>query len=137
VIWLHKESPWLGRGFVLAVKEGYADEFSRELAGRGFDVTMMRCGAGDDLHAEIAHAFRFPDYYGMNWDAFNECIAETVLPSRYALMWRDAGGFAAANPKLHAEASFKLLGAFDRLPETQAILVITGQGATFHGPTSA
>jgi RNAse (barnase) inhibitor barstar len=28
----------------------------------------------------IAEAFGFPDYYGRNWDAFDECIRDVELP---------------------------------------------------------
>jgi ribonuclease inhibitor len=29
-----------------------------------------------ELHAVLARALGFPDYYGKNWDAFNECIRD-------------------------------------------------------------
>ena len=32
------------------------------------------------LHALLAEAFQFPDYYGQNWDAFDECIRDVELP---------------------------------------------------------
>ena len=32
----------------------------------------------EELHALLADAFGFPDYYGMNWDAFDECIRDFV-----------------------------------------------------------
>jgi hypothetical protein len=28
------------------------------------------------LHAMLAAALGFPDYYGMNWNAFDECISD-------------------------------------------------------------
>lgn len=28
------------------------------------------------LHEALAAALGFPDYYGMNWDAFDECISD-------------------------------------------------------------
>lgn len=31
----------------------------------------------DALHTAMAFAFGFPEYYGRNWDAFDECISET------------------------------------------------------------
>jgi RNAse (barnase) inhibitor barstar len=30
----------------------------------------------EELHSLIAEAFGFPDYYGRNWDAFDECIRD-------------------------------------------------------------
>lgn len=32
----------------------------------------------EELHALLAEKFDFPDYYGMNWDAFDECIRDFV-----------------------------------------------------------
>jgi ribonuclease inhibitor len=29
-----------------------------------------------ELHAVLARALGFPDYYGKNWDAFDECIRD-------------------------------------------------------------
>ena len=34
----------------------------------------------DELHSTIADALGFPDYYGKNWDAFDECIRDVSLP---------------------------------------------------------
>ena len=137
MIWLKQEFPWLGPGFVQAVAERYADQFSSALARLGFSVKTMRCGAGDDLHAELAKVLNFPDYYGKNWDAFDECVAEVTFATPFALVWRDAGGYAAENPKLFAEASFMLNDAFHKRPDVQAILVITGDGGTFRAPAEA
>lgn len=35
--------------------------------------------AREELHAHIAQDYGFPDCYGSNWDAFDECIRD-VLP---------------------------------------------------------
>ena len=32
----------------------------------------------EELHALLAEKFGFPDYCGMNWDAFDECIRDFV-----------------------------------------------------------
>jgi RNAse (barnase) inhibitor barstar len=39
----------------------------------------------DDLYDEFAAAFQFPDYFGENWDAFDECLAD--------LEWLPAAGY--------------------------------------------
>lgn len=38
------------------------------------DLTNVR--STDQLHDLLASFFGFPDYYGRNWDAFDECIAD-------------------------------------------------------------
>lgn len=34
----------------------------------------------ETLHETISKMLNFPGYYGMNWDAFDECIRDTTLP---------------------------------------------------------
>ena len=34
----------------------------------------------EELHTLLARAFRFPNYYGRNWDAFDECIRDVPVP---------------------------------------------------------
>jgi ribonuclease inhibitor len=33
------------------------------------------------LHELLFNTFSFPDYYGNNWDAFNECIRDIPKPA--------------------------------------------------------
>ena len=35
--------------------------------------------SSEALHAALASAFFFPEYYGKNWDAFDECLADSGL----------------------------------------------------------
>ena len=48
---------------------------SERLSVDGAPVTTR-----EELHALLSDAFRFPDYYGRNWDAFDECIRDVALP---------------------------------------------------------
>jgi RNAse (barnase) inhibitor barstar len=32
-----------------------------------------------ELHKYLSKIFKFPDYYGRNWDAFDECIQDYIL----------------------------------------------------------
>jgi ribonuclease inhibitor len=35
-----------------------------------------------EMHERIAAALSFPGYYGQNWDAFDECMAELETPPK-------------------------------------------------------
>lgn len=43
-------------------------------------VRGERCRNRTDLFVEWSHSLHFPDYFGRNWDAFQECLEE--LPVR-------------------------------------------------------
>jgi ribonuclease inhibitor len=45
-----------------------------------YSVDLSGVKSRDDLHNLIAQVFSFPDYYGRNWDAFDECIADIGRP---------------------------------------------------------
>ena len=44
-----------------------------------YTVDLNGITSPEGLHEELARAFSFPEYYGRNWDAFDECIAEVKL----------------------------------------------------------
>lgn len=48
--------------------EGRAGECVWQIDGR-------ECTTRDALFAEFSKQLRFPDYFGKNWDAFDECIS--------------------------------------------------------------
>lgn len=52
-----------------------------------FTITLDLAGCGDkgELLRRMAEAFEFPAYFGHNWDALDECLAD--------LAWLDAQGF--------------------------------------------
>ena len=39
-------------------------------------VRGKRCGSLGGLFREVSAAFRFPSYFGMNWDALDECLCD-------------------------------------------------------------
>ncbi len=60
---------------------GLLDETTAWLAGHGYQVTRMdaaRWSTEDDLHGGIAAALAFPDYYGRNLNALNDCMRDVV-----------------------------------------------------------
>jgi RNAse (barnase) inhibitor barstar len=84
------------------VEDGVAD-----LEGLGFQVVRLdgtRITNRESFHSEVADVFKFPDYYGRNWDAFDECFGELEMPSHLAVVWADADYLAAGDLKTFAEA---------------------------------
>jgi RNAse (barnase) inhibitor barstar len=47
-------------------------------------IDLAGCTGKDDLLRRLADAFAFPDYFGNNWDALDDCLAD--------LAWLDAQG---------------------------------------------
>ena len=63
----------------------------------GFVLKIIKgrhCKTPANLFAEFAQALRFPDYFGHNWDALEECLADLEwLPAKgYILLITDAEG---------------------------------------------
>lgn len=62
---------------------------------RGFVLRVMRggkCRKTPALFAEMANVLAFPDYFGHNWDALEECLADLEwLPGKgYVLLFTSA-----------------------------------------------
>jgi RNAse (barnase) inhibitor barstar len=55
-------------------------------------VRGRRCRNAAGLFAELAKVMEFPDYFGHNWDALEECLADLEwLPAKgYVLVFTDA-----------------------------------------------
>lgn len=51
--------------------------------GSVFEINFCNIKTDADLFTEIAKAFSFPDYFGFNWGAFDECLRD--------LDWLDLG----------------------------------------------
>ncbi len=62
-------------------------------------VRGTKCRYTAGLFSEFATAMDFPDYFGHNWDAFDECLREVdgdvvLLVHDAASLWRDAPSVA-------------------------------------------
>ena len=55
----------------------------------------------DDLYDEFAAALQFPEYFGENWDAFDECLADLEwLPApAYVLLISNAVEVLSGEPE--------------------------------------
>ena len=60
-----------------------------------FDIQGSSIATEEDLFFAIAKELRFPEYFGKNWDALDECLSDMQwLPSKgYVLFVRDAEQF--------------------------------------------
>ncbi|MFB9067130.1 barstar family protein [Pseudofulvimonas gallinarii] len=80
-------------------------------AARGLDFATVRldladCRRSDDLFARMAAVFRFPEWFGDNWDALADCLADLSwwLARGYVLVIGNSGAFREADP-----ASWRML----------------------------
>lgn len=86
-------------------REGPAED---ELTARKIGLIRLDAGsisdAGELLDA-LAVGFSFPDYFGRNWDALEECLRDlSWLPAEgYVLVVRAAEGLWQRNPRLPAK----------------------------------
>lgn len=63
----------------------------------------------EELHVLLEEAFHFPDYYGRNWDAFDECIRTVELPRQIEII--GLGAMALRLPR-EAELMRKCIAEF-------------------------
>lgn len=57
------------------------EETSAWLAEHGYQITVLDASswsAEADLHRDVAQALSFPDYYGRNLNALNDCLRDVV-----------------------------------------------------------
>lgn len=147
-VWMRQAVPWLGRGFIHCVHEEATAALREDLDRLGFtEVTLdgARMTDAESFHAEAMRAFRFPDYYGRNWDAFDECFGEIEFTHPTALTWTSADRLAAADLKTFAEAIAVFRSFRDKFAKrdadsvevaqpVQIELFLTGHGAAFRRP---
>ena len=64
-----------------------------------FDCSSWR--SEEDMHEALASGLKFPDYYGRNLDALNDCIGHLEIPeeSGRVLIFHRYDAFAAAFPR--------------------------------------
>jgi RNAse (barnase) inhibitor barstar len=83
--------PWT---VLLVLREGLRAESTVKVPdGFLFKVGRGRkCRTTAGLFAELAEVLEFPDYFGHNWDALEECLADLEwLPAKgYVLVFTDA-----------------------------------------------
>lgn len=77
------------------VPEDRCGELAATLRSMGFfvgEVDGVGITSQDDLLSEIGAVLGFPDYYGANWDALNDCAGGLAScgKARVAIVWHDS-----------------------------------------------
>ena len=86
------KAPWTS--LLMVPAEQRAESLVRPLTGLALKVIKGRhCKTPANLFAEFARALEFPDYFGHNWDALEECLADLEwLPAKgYIVLITEAG----------------------------------------------
>jgi RNAse (barnase) inhibitor barstar len=76
-----------------------------QLRGEGYQIDEFDCTrwlTESDFHADVAVRLAFPDYYGRNLDAFNDCIGEIEVPDSggRAIVFRRFDLFVQRQPRM-------------------------------------
>jgi RNAse (barnase) inhibitor barstar len=79
---------------------------ARALGFARLDVDLRGCADKAGFLARIATALRFPDWFGQNWDALADCLADlSWLPAPgYVVVLEGIGDFRRAAPDAFATA---------------------------------
>jgi len=90
-------------------------ELRKPAAALGFDFTLVDLrGAADkeSFLGTVASALEFPDYFGTNWDALNDCLTDMSWKQAtgYVLFFVGFQSFAEA-AKAEATVAIRILGA--------------------------
>ena len=103
------KAPWTS---LLVVEPGQRAE-SLVHAPDGYALKVIKgvkCQTADGLLTECAHVLDFPDYFGHNWDALEECLADLEwLPAKgYILLITDAA-HVLPDDETHYETFLEIL----------------------------
>ncbi|NNG18547.1 barstar family protein [Naumannella sp. ID2617S] len=95
-----------------------------QLRRTGWRIGELHSGRDTGVRAlltEIGRVLEFPDYYGRNLDALDECLADLPVPS--VLVWSGWQGFAVSEPRVWA-VLLELWTARAEHPPAFAVLLV-------------
>lgn len=81
-------------------KNGVLNQFISGISNEGFDIYNFDCSewGAKNYHTDLAATLDFPDHYGKNLDAFNDCLSDVVPKnSGIVLVFKNYDSFAEKN----------------------------------------
>ena len=121
---VRRELPWLRSGPLYKIHNNAHSEldvFLHRFSYWRVDLDGRAMTSREAAHRELARAFSFPDYYGANWDAFDDCLedfAEQHSGRLFAVVWDAVDVAACAAPATSIEVGSALLSASTGLPRS-------------------
>jgi RNAse (barnase) inhibitor barstar len=139
---LKKIIPGLSKGQWLHVVNSPLNPLVNTLAENGFSVFVIDGSEITDSGSFFQQAkkvFGFPDYFGKNWDAWNDCLGdfELSLKGKTAIIWDDADKTFISDTKTFIQAVFDLhnlalsAGYIDKPNPCQVELFLVGKTEGF------
>jgi hypothetical protein len=97
-------APWLPQPPYLVEKQDLSRLRSalRDLGFKVFEADADRCTDERSLLAALGSALPFPDYYGANWAAFDDCIGDMLREEMGATAVIVVGADSLLKASLHA-----------------------------------
>jgi len=112
-----------------------AEELSKIAEGEGiafFLVDGRKINNKEQFLRSSAHEMNFPDYFGSNWDAFEDCLTDMSWheSNGFMILYDNFGGFARDSPDEFAIMLGILRDTVDfwRSQEKPFFVVMRGQG---------
>ncbi len=96
--------------------------FAKKVSSIGtVDLNVAGLTNSEEVHARLAAAFSFPDYYGANWDAFWDCVS-TLDPIPQKI---EIHGMESLSVNLPRDATIlkKCLSDLQTRPEGTSIII--------------
>lgn len=136
--------PWIGLPNIYLIDQDLEKEISNALSSLGFKIFYIDgnfINSEEDFFLEVSKVLNFPDYFGMNWDAFHDCFGDIVFCEKnpIALIWKNATTTLENDLKTFLKISFELLSEISLTRSYQGVdnesvqveLLILGRGKSF------
>ncbi|MBI5031958.1 MAG: barstar family protein [Chloroflexi bacterium] len=105
--------PGLNKGQWLHIVKSPSNPLVNTLSEHGFSVFVIEGAEISDSKSffrQVRKVFDFPDYFGENWDAWDECLDDfkLSLTRQIAIVWKDADQTFISDAKVFIQAVIDL-----------------------------